>query len=79
MRNIVIVITLAFVLGLVAIAIVFVPVIFGSAEANIDITNNTTVANLRTTTTLVQADQMILWVVGILAGLFMVAVILLRR
>lgn len=73
------VIVLAMVMALVVIAAIFLPVIFGSAESSIDVTNNTTKATLNTVTPIILSTQTILWIIGALAGLFMLVVILVWR
>lgn len=74
-----VVIALAMVMALVVIAAIFLPVIFGSAEASIDVTNNTTKATLNTVTPIILSGQTILWIIGALAGLFMLIVLLVWR
>ena len=69
----------AFVIALVMLAIIFTPIIFGSMEPDINLTNNTTHAVYNATTPIVMSSQLIWWVVGILAGLFMLVLVLLRR
>ena len=69
----------AFVILFVVLGVIFLPVIFGSMEPEIDLTNNTTHAVYNTTTPIIMSMGTIWWLVGILAGLFMVVSVLIWR
>lgn len=69
----------AFVIALFAIAAIFLPVIFGSAEASINLTDNATHANYNATTSMVVTGQTMWWVGAILVSLFMIIGILIWR
>lgn len=68
-----------FLMVLFMLAIIFIPIIFGSMESNIDLTNNTTHAVYNTTTPIVMSSRTLFWVGGALCGLFMVVGILIWR
>ena len=68
-----------FLLALFMLAIIFIPIIFGSMESNIDLTNNTTHAVYNTTTPIVMSSRTLFWVGALMCGLFMVAGILIWR
>ena len=70
---------LVFVIALFAIAAIFIPIIFGSAEMSIDLTNNTTHAAYNATVPMVQSSQLIFWVAAALIGVFMIIGVLIWR
>jgi len=63
-------------IALVMVAIIFIPLIFGSAEPEINLANNTTHQVYNMTTVAVMDYRGLLWVVGILAGMFMIVGVL---
>ena len=80
MRNMIgVVVVFAFVIAIIVIAAIFVPIIFGSAEASIDLTNNTTHMQYNATTSMVMTGQTLLWVGAILVGLFMLVAVLIWK
>lgn len=68
-----------FVIAIFAIAAIFIPVIFGSTEASINLTNNTTLATYNATTTMVVTANWLFWIGAVLCALFMVVAILIWR
>jgi hypothetical protein len=67
------------VIALFMLAILFIPVIFGSMEPDINLTNNTTKAVYQTVSPFVITSQFLFWVGAIVAGLLLVAGILFFR
>jgi hypothetical protein len=70
---------LVFVIALFAIAAIFIPIIFGSAEASIDLTNNTTKAQYMSTVPIIMSGQSLMWIGAALCGLFLLVGILVYR
>jgi hypothetical protein len=66
-------------IAIVIIAIIFIPLIFGSAEPEMNLTNNSSMAIYNMTTVAVMNYRSLLWVVGILLGMFMLVGILIWR
>lgn len=61
----------AVLIGIIMLALIFTPMIFGNMEGNINLTNNTTAANYNTTATVIQISEYLLWVGAIIIGIFM--------
>ena len=59
--------------GIIVLAAIFFPVIFGSMESGIDLTNNTTAAQYNSTATNIQSSELVLYGGAVLIVVFAIA------
>jgi len=59
--------------GIIVLAAIFIPMIFGSMESGIDLTNNTTSAQYNTTATIIQGSELVLYGGAVLLVVFAIA------
>jgi hypothetical protein len=68
--------------AIIVIAAIFVPVIFGSMESSVNMTNSTVAANYNATATIIQGSELVLYAGVVLLGVFAVvagAMVLFRK
>ena len=61
------------------VGIIFIPVIFGSMESEVNLTNNTTHAIYQQTTPIIMSGQTLFWIGAVLVCVLLVAGVLFFR